>query len=86
MVRYCPLPTYEKEYYESVSKRNDKIHVYENYCVGDVVYYKGRDKAIIYKEIPPRNIMILFEDDYTSRLIDKKYIYARLTKNKCVFD
>lgn len=86
MIIYHPEPTYEKEYHEAIAKRDERIPVYKDYCIGDVVYYNGRDKAIIYKEIPPRNIMILFEDNYTSRLVDKKYIYARLTKNKCVFD
>lgn len=60
MVLYHPLPRYEKEYHEAVAKRDERIPVYKDYCVGDLVYYEGKIKAIIYKDYSPFNIEIIF--------------------------
>lgn len=67
-------PKYEKEYYKSIAKIDERIPVYENFCIGDTVYYEGKIKAIIYKNHSPSHIEIIFDKSYHKGLIDKNYI------------
>lgn len=74
MIIYHPRPTYEKEYHEAVAKRDERITVYEDYCVGDIVYYRGVSKAVVWKDNSIFNFYIIFENSYHSRIVDKKYV------------
>lgn len=67
-------PKYEKEYYESISKINERIPVYRNFCVGEVVYYEGKIKAIIHKNHSPSHVEIIFDNSYHKGLVDKNYV------------
>lgn len=72
-IRYT-RPRYEKEYYESIAKMNERIPVYRNFCVGDVVYYEGKIKAIMHKNHSPSHVEIIFDKSYHKGLVDKNYI------------
>lgn len=74
MIIYHQRPTYEKEYHEAVAKRDERIPVYKDYCVGDVVYYRGESKAVVWKDNSIFNFYIIFEDGYHTRIVDKKYV------------
>lgn len=72
-IRYT-RPRYEKEYYESIAKMNERIPVYRNFCIGDVVYYEGKIKAIMHKNHSPSHVEIIFDKSYHKGLVDKNYI------------
>ena len=74
MIIYHPRPTYEKEYHEAVAKRDERIPVYKDYCIGDVVYYEGKIKAIMHKNHSPSHVEIIFDKSYHKGLVDKNYI------------
>ena len=72
-------PKYEKEYREAIEKRSQRIPVYKEFCVGDLVYYEGAIKAIVWRDKSPYNIEIIFEDSFNSGLVEKEYIEKTLT-------
>ena len=82
MIIYHPEPTYEKEYHEAIAKRDERIPVYKDYCIGDVVYYNGRSEAVIWEDNSIFYFYIIFKNGYHTRIIDKEHIDDFITREK----
>lgn len=82
MIIYHPRPTYEKEYHEAVAKRDERIPVYKDYCIGDIVYYRGTSKAVVWKDNSIFNFYIILENSYHSRIVDKEYVEKTISLEK----
>lgn len=82
MIIYHPEPTYEKEYHEAIAKRDERISVYKDYCIGDVVYYNGRSEAVVCEDNSIFNFYIIFKNGYHTRIIDKEYVEKTISLEK----
>lgn len=82
MIIYHPEPTYEKEYHEAIAKRDERISVYKDYCIGDVVYYNGRSEAVVWEDNSIFNFYIIFKNGYHTRIIDKEYVKKTISLEK----